>query len=239
MKVAQSSAEHDRTPRAGRMVTADEKTLRAGALRLVDDITNLMGIPEAEVTPSVRSAIGSLMDEVERTLDELDALRRRVRDLERLADEDGLLPVVNRRAFVRELSRSMAFARRYGAVGSIAYFDVNGMKSVNDRFGHAAGDAVLHHVADVLTRSVRGSDIVARLGGDEFGVILSRADAPTGQAKAEALARCVEATTCRWQGVDLPVSVAFGAYAFHGADDAVAAIDAADRAMYAHKRARS
>ena len=67
--------------------------------------TSLMGIPADEVTPKVRIAIEALMREVERLRKDVDEMRRRTVGLEKLADEDALLPVVNRRAFVRELSR--------------------------------------------------------------------------------------------------------------------------------------
>ena len=85
-----------------------------------------------------------------------------------LADEDSLLPVINRRAFVRELSRAMSFAQRYTQPSSLAFFDVNNMKTINDELGHAAGDAALMHVAEMLLEHVRHSDVVGRLGGDQW-----------------------------------------------------------------------
>ncbi|MBI3707288.1 MAG: GGDEF domain-containing protein, partial [Proteobacteria bacterium] len=131
-----------------------------GAARQVGDVTSIMDIPEAEFTPKVRAAIMTLMAEVEKLRKELQQSQARIAFLERLADQDTLTPVANRRAFVRELSRMMSFAERYDTVSSVIYFDVNGLKAINDAHGHAAGDAVLAHVARVLTQSVRDSDFV-------------------------------------------------------------------------------
>jgi hypothetical protein len=66
------------------------------------------------------------------------------------ADQDMLLPILNRRAFVRELSRFIGFAERYGTPASVVYFDLNNFKHINDAHGHAAGDSVLQHFASLL-----------------------------------------------------------------------------------------
>lgn len=169
---------------------------------------------------------------------ELKAARARIAQLERLADEDSLAPIANRRAFVRELSRMIAFTRRYGPPSSVIYFDVNGMKQINDTHGHPAGDAALRHVAEILSRNVRESDIVGRLGGDEFGVILAQTNQEQANSKGIALAQAIGAAPLRWGKFEIPVSAAYGVYSFTGSDDAQVAIEAADKAMYKHKRVR-
>ena len=83
------------------------------------------------------------------------------------------IAVLNRRAFAREVSRFVSFAARYGTPATLLYLDLNNFKTVNDTYGHAAGDAVLRHFASLMTRQIRESDVLARLGGDEFGVILA------------------------------------------------------------------
>src|SRR5690606_3496387 len=107
---------------------------------------------------------------------------------------DPLLPLFNRRAFGRELARAVSLADRYEEPLSIVFFDLNGFKTINDTHGHATGDAVLAHVADVLRGHVRDSDIVGRLGGDEFGVILLRSDLPSAKTKAQQLAEMIQTT---------------------------------------------
>jgi diguanylate cyclase (GGDEF)-like protein len=199
----------------------------------------LSGIPEAELTLAVRQALMKLLAEVHELRQQLKDSRARITFLERLADEDALTPIANRRAFVRELTRMVAFSQRYGSPASVVYFDVNGMKQINDLHGHAAGDAALTHIARTLVENIRSSDIVGRLGGDEFGVILAQANEQQANQKAASLAQAIAATPLQWNGGDIAVSAAYGVHSFSGVDDAQQAIDAADRAMYRHKRKRA
>ncbi|HEV8679594.1 MAG TPA: GGDEF domain-containing protein [Stellaceae bacterium] len=195
------------------------------------------GISEAGLSPELRDAVSRLAAERERLRDELAKARSRIASLERLADEDALTPVANRRAFVRQLTRMIAYTHRYGVPASIVYFDVNNMKQINDAYGHPAGDAALRHLATVLRDNIRSSDAVGRLGGDEFGVILAQTDEAQAHGKAAALAAAVAATPLRWGDADLSVTAAYGVHEFNGADDAHRAIEAADSAMYEQKRA--
>jgi len=197
------------------------------------------GISEDALSPELREAVTRLAAERDRLRDELGKARGRIASLERLADEDSLTPVANRRAFVRQLTRMIAFTHRYGVPASVVYFDINNMKQINDAYGHPAGDAALRHIATVLRDNIRSSDIVGRLGGDEFGVILAQTDEEQAHGKAAALAEAIVAAPLRWHGAALPVSAAYGVHAFSGSDDPQRAIEAADRAMYEQKRATS
>jgi len=207
------------------------------AAQPVADNTEILGIPAAELTPKVREAILRLMAEVDSLKQELDQSRERIAYLEQLSDRDALAPLANRRAFVREMSRVMAFSERYSAPASLIFFDVNGLKPINDTHGHLAGDAALMHIADILVENVRESDIVGRLGGDEFGVILSQADEDAAREKAESLGKQIESAPLIWNDIEIEVGIAFGTYTFQGGDTANDALAAADKAMYAHKRA--
>lgn len=199
------------------------------------DAASILGISAAELTPKVQAALGQLMAEVQSLRDELDIARKRIGHLEELADSDSLTSVLNRRAFVRELSRMISFAERYGAAGSLIYLDVNGMKPINDGYGHRAGDAVLDHVAETLKGQLRETDVVGRLGGDEFGVILHQADTVAAGEKARNLAEAIQAEPVTFEEHRLQVRVAYGVHSFAPGDQADEALDAADRAMYEHK----
>jgi diguanylate cyclase (GGDEF)-like protein len=93
-----------------------------------------------------------------------------------LADHDPLTNLLNRRAFVRELDAEVTRARRYGRPLALVVLDLDGFKEVNDRYGHAAGDAVLARVATTLQSTLRDSDLAFRIGGDEFALILVEAE---------------------------------------------------------------
>lgn len=196
----------------------------------------LAGIDAAALPPKVRATLTRALAQRDKMQRELDEARARIALLERLADEDSLTPIANRRAFVRELSRMIAFSRRYDVPASVIYFDVNGMKQINDTHGHPAGDSALRHVAQILCKNVRESDIVGRLGGDEFGVILAQTSQEQANAKGKTLAEAIAAAPLHWGKFRIPVSAAYGVYSFSGADDAQVAIEAADKAMYERKR---
>jgi diguanylate cyclase (GGDEF)-like protein len=195
-----------------------------------------MGIPAEELTPKVRQAIMALMAEVDRLRQEVERGLARVSYLEKLADEDSLAPIANRRAFVRELARYIAFADRYGTPSSLIYFDVNGLKAINDTHGHAAGDSALLHIANTLIANVRKSDVVARMGGDEFAVLLSHADETIATVKAQDIIAKLEAAPLKWQDIEIRLGVAFGVHTFHGGENVQETLAAADRAMYERKR---
>jgi diguanylate cyclase (GGDEF)-like protein len=218
--------------RARRRRTADA----AAAVPGDSPAASLPGIDQATLTPEVRTAFAQLSAEGDGLRRELAEARAQIAQLERLADEDSLTPIANRRAFVRELTRMIAFTKRYGVPSSVVYFDVNGMKQINDTHGHPAGDAALRLVAKLLLDNVRSSDIVGRLGGDEFGVILAHTNQEQANSKAKTLAEAIGNAPLRWGGADIRVSAAYGVYSFSAADDAHVAIEAADRAMYRHKR---
>jgi diguanylate cyclase (GGDEF)-like protein len=201
-----------------------------------DDARSIMGIPEDQLTPSVRVAIMGLLRDVDQLRGEVDERRAQILRLEKLADQDALVPVANRRAFMRELSRMLSYAERYRIPSSLLYFDINDLKRINDTRGHAAGDAVIRHVADILLANVRRSDFVGRLGGDEFAVLLTHADHDMAERKAENLIRRIETRPFVWEDESMTLHVAYGSYTFMGGEDAAVALDAADRAMYARKQ---
>lgn len=236
MKIGRASAVGTARPSARRTAVASESISIVTPVGAVADVTTFMGVPESELTPKVHAAMMALMEDVDRLRRELDLSHSRLEELEHLADQDSLVPAANRRAFVRELSRIMSFAERYGAPSSILYFDLNDMKQINDTHGHAAGDAALLKVANVLVENVRESDVVGRLGGDEFGVILAHTNQKTANEKAAMLADAIAATPLAWGGGEIRLTVAYGVEHFKPGEDVSTVLANADRAMYANKQ---
>lgn len=168
---------------------------------------------------------------------EIARLRLRVLELEQAADTDPLVPVYNRRAFLREVGRAQTVMERYDMLSTVLFFDLDDFKCVNDQFGHKTGDILLKKIGTVLKSGVRDCDMVARLGGDEFGVLLFKTDLTVAKLKATAL-------SCRIaeQHVILPegrvsVSAAWGVAPCEPGDPVEHILDRADRAMYMAKRA--
>lgn len=177
-----------------------------------------------------------LRAENDRLILELNQLRLRLMDVERKADTDPLVPVYNRRAFIREVEKAKTVMARYDILSTVIFFDLNGFKAINDQYGHSIGDELLREVGDVLQSNIRSCDLVARLGGDEFGIILFKTTVLESRAKAASLA-CRIANVC----VEMPtakvsVSAAWGVAPCEAEDTAEQILARADRAMYAAKR---
>lgn len=201
------------------------------------DTASIMGVPESELTPNVQRALLSLMGEVDQLRKETEALRAKVRDLESLADRDVFLPVLNRRAFVREVSKALALAERHDAPSALIYLDLNGFKKINDTYGHAAGDTALVQVADLIAAHVRETDTVGRLGGDEFGVVLTLTAGQAAERKAAELAETIASTPIIHDGIEMMLGAAWGVRALERGVDVETAMAEADAAMYARKTA--
>lgn len=196
----------------------------------------LASFSEDDLAPEARREFDRLAAEADRLRRELERTQQRVELLEELADRDALVPTFNRRAFVRELTRMSGFAERYGVAGSVLFFDINGLKQINDAYGHATGDLALRHVADVLLRSVRASDVVGRLGGDEFGVILTQSMGDSARVKAAHLAKAVAAQPIDCKGGKIFIQVAYGVQCLTAGEAVEDVLDKADLNMYAQKR---
>jgi diguanylate cyclase (GGDEF)-like protein len=183
-------------------------------------------------------ALHALGRQVQDLRAEVALLKARLAEAEDLADADVLAPVLNRRAFVRELERALATLDRYGGSGALVYFDLDDFKAVNDRFGHAAGDEALKAVAARLLARVRKSDVVGRLGGDEFAVLLDRTGPEAARAKAETLRRAIEAEPVRTAGVEIRLKASWGASELRPGVSAKQSMAEADAAMFLNKPAR-
>ena len=169
---------------------------------------------------------------------QLAAAQAQVVALEAAADLDPLLDILSRRGFERELRRALAFVQRYGNKAALLYVDVDQLKPINDRHGHAAGDVVLRTVAATLARNIRASDVVARVGGDEFTVLLWNLSEADAAAKAAALETAMAEQTVEYWDTTLEIGVSIGVACLLASDQPEQVLDRADRAMYARKAAR-
>jgi diguanylate cyclase (GGDEF)-like protein len=192
--------------------------------------------------PPSRGQSGSmamrLAAEVDALAAQLAASRARIHELEARVDIDPLTEIRNRRGFERELKRSLAYVKRYGTSAALIYLDLDSFKPVNDRHGHAAGDAVLKAVAAALLQQIRTSDILARVGGDEFAVLLWNVNGAAAVAKAAALEAAVYATPVQWNNSTLVVGASAGVALLGALDTPGEVLARADTAMYARKAAR-
>lgn len=165
--------------------------------------------------------------------------RGRIRTLEQLSFHDELTGALNRRAYEMALSRELAATKRKpDEAGLVVMIDLDGFKQINDRFGHAAGDAYLQAIAHTLRGLLREGDTLARLGGDEFALLLPRCRPSAGQRRATQLQAALNAGNCVWQGMSLPLRASFGAASYGPDDDQKSALSRADARLYSNKAAR-
>lgn len=155
-----------------------------------------------------------------------------------LADRDTLTPLDNRRAFLRKLEARLKSCD--AARPSVLMFvDLDGLKTVNDSYGHAAGDAALIHVAQHLTRSIRATDIAGRLGGDEFALFLAGADASKGRERAAELLGSLRAHPLQFGRHVLPLGISVGVTQVSADETVDQLLERSDEEMYRSKAARS
>jgi diguanylate cyclase (GGDEF)-like protein/PAS domain S-box-containing protein len=197
---------------------------------------------DGEVVPleflSTRIQDGELLGGMVVSFRDVGERRRLERELQHQADHDSLTDLLNRRAFERELGRELALTSRYRTPTAVMLLDVDGLKQVNDAFGHLAGDELLRNVGLVLRSRLRRTDSAARLGGDEFGVLLPRAGERAGRTVAEqilaVLARHHVAAGGRGGYVSISIGVALVRLGGLGVEDV---FRAADGALYRAKEA--
>jgi diguanylate cyclase (GGDEF)-like protein len=150
---------------------------------------------------------------------------------------DGLTGAFNKRYFSERLETEFSFHLRHQTPLSLLMLDLDNFKRLNDTWGHLAGDHVLRTVVTQVTSTIRAEDVLCRYGGEEFAVICREIPMPSAQAMAERVRRSVAFHTFEWEGKRLPVTCSIGVAGvpFPGLEDAIAMVEAADRALYRSK----
>ncbi len=159
-------------------------------------------------------------------------------DLRQRATVDVLTGARSRRAFKEEGARAVALASRQHHALACEVLDLDHIKSVNDSFGHAAGDKVLADVIKTCVALLRQSDLIGRLGGEEFAVLLPLTDRTQAIEVAEKLRQAIADLVFNFDGQNLPVTCSFGVAVLDGATpDIESLLERADAALYAAKQA--
>ena len=160
------------------------------------------------------------------------------KELVRLAAEDSLTGVFNRRTFEQHATLAFQQSQRSGRPVALLLIDGDHFKLINDEFGHAAGDAALRRYVQIFHDELRAGDVVGRIGGEEFAVLLP--DCAEGEAGdlGERLRAAIETHDFRHEGRAIPLRVSVGVAALQADDSAFEAmLRRADRALYAAKNA--
>jgi len=161
-----------------------------------------------------------------------------IQQLQASAETDFLLGTLNRRGFERELTRAIAYIKRYHVSAALIILDVDRLKPINDAFGHGAGDEVLKAIVSVLKAQVRVSDVIGRLGGDEFAVLLWNLNETEARAKAAALEQAIDRLAFLFGKSTIMAGASTGVAMLGTQADTAKSLEAADSAMYVRKAQR-
>jgi two-component system cell cycle response regulator len=163
------------------------------------------------------------------------ALGRQIDELAELSETDPLTRLLNARGFASRLHAELKRAKRYQEPLSLLFLDLDGLKYINDRYGHRAGSDALRAVASVIRAELRETDTGARWGGDEFTILAPRTDTGKATAFAERIRTSIAQRAALW-----PTTVSIGIATLgdgeEGPADAQRLIRDADRGMYEAKR---
>ena len=157
-------------------------------------------------------------------------------ELQQIAKQDSMTGALTRRGFLAELDREFLRATRYDRPSALVVIDVDHFKSINDRHGHPAGDAVLISIANSCLATMRKSDVFGRLGGEEFGLLLPETEIEDAREAAERIRRLIEVTIVEIAGTSIRSTVSMGIAPLPAAAEGVAAwLAEADIALYEAK----
>jgi diguanylate cyclase (GGDEF)-like protein len=155
-----------------------------------------------------------------------------------LSQTDDLTSLLNMRAFNLVLQKEIACARRYASPFTLVMIDVDGLKTINDRYGHTAGSRLIKAVARSVRHCVRASDVVARYGGDEFVILMANTSTRDAIVPAEHIRKAIHNTTFTVKGKRFNASASIGIASFpDNVADPGEVLEKADDALYQSKQA--
>lgn len=218
------------------MKTLESVKSAPGSARVVEHnqsiLQTIVDIERSSVSPERRAALLAAL--ARRLALESLELQNHLEAATLAAVTDPLTQLFNRQYLNERLDAELERSDRYGAPFSLIMFDVDHFKSINDTFGHDAGDRVLQRAAEVTSLTMRKTDVCARWGGEEFLILAVETDEAHAVAAAERLRACLEAQ--EFEG-ELPrVTASFGVASFHRGDTRANLLKRVDTCLYAAKR---
>ncbi len=206
-----------------------------------NDMGTQLNQANARLQERIISADQKLTETNSRLMRQTEELKRINEELGHIAITDPLTGLFNRRHFESLLESDLALSERHGDSNSILMIDIDRFKSINDAYGHAGGDAVLREIGNILSRTIRKSDVACRLGGEEFVMLCRRTSKEQSLAVAEKVRLAIESYTFRsTEGDAIPVTVSIGIETFPNDGKIIPVEDylnRADMALYFSKAA--
>jgi diguanylate cyclase (GGDEF)-like protein len=199
----------------------------------ISDVAFIMGIPESELTPSVQEALTIIMKEFDRQRDEIEHAREYTSFLEEVADRHAFLPVMNRRALMRELALVLARAEHAETTSVFLYFHVRNAEEFRLVHGHGIAETALVRTVEVVRERLRASDAIGSMDGHDFGVILAATEMDGALDKARVLVTALDGQAFVLGKEKYRLDVACGFHLIEAGDTVEEVVDAADRDLRA------
>ncbi|MEX2617604.1 MAG: GGDEF domain-containing protein [Alphaproteobacteria bacterium] len=204
------------------------------AARLLDTVD-----PEQRADQALRHLLERALTAAAEAQARISEQRREIEQLRTLSVTDEATGLLNRRGFSEAMNRAVERGQRYGETGALLVIDLDGFKTVNDTYGHAAGDYVLASVARVLKQCVRKLDDVARIGGDEFAVLLNQTTPEHAAERANLIELYLNGLVAPWRGKNIHVRASVGSQCFGAETNPEDVFTRADVNMYMQKSGKT
>lgn len=197
---------------------------------------NVTIFPLASLTGEVEKICIMVYDVTDQALGQLN-IERLNDELEEVSRTDGLTRLFNRRYWQEQFEREYKRTLRSDDLSTVIMIDIDHFKSVNDTYGHQAGDAVIQSLADVVRGTIRETDYAGRYGGEEFAILLPDTSVNNALSVAERLRKRAEKTTVTHDEQEITYTISIGAAEFSASyPTALAWLESADQALYASKQ---
>lgn len=196
-------------------------------------------ITEALEKKDTKALLKSAYKMLEQAEEQLEEKERRIQNLESILTIDELTQLTNRRGFYESFTGELDRTNRgENKGGLLMMLDLDGFKSINDTYGHLAGDEALRRVANFLQGTIRPMDIAARLGGDEFIVLFPNTSISKAMKRAGALDKALNTLSFDWNGETIHIKGSLGLKEYKTGDTVETIIEKADQGMYETKESR-
>lgn len=196
----------------------------------VVDVSSVFGLPDGALPAAAQQTLSALVDEVERLRHEVDLAHHYENFLGEEADRHSILPVLNRRALLRDLGQLLLASEQSGLPGSVLYLHVAGIERLRELQGLEAADRALMAIATLMRAEFRQTDLIGYLDGGDFAVVLALAEVAAAEEKALSVARHIAETDLLWHGNRFQFSVRCGLAPFFAGATAEQLLAAADEA---------
>lgn len=206
--------------------------------RQPDTIFNTIGFAPQLAQPRSDSAVGATIANLllHRARMQIVELEEKLQQMSKLAHEDALTGILNRRGLDAALARELPRAARQNSPLCLGMIDLDDFKQINDRFGHHAGDSALIHVARIISSALRKTDILARTGGEEFVIALPDTALPNAVDALARIQRMLAGAILHLDQRDLSLTFSAGVAALKNGEDAASLMRRADIGIYEAKR---